>query len=103
MHPAFYNLVNWGMDAGRADGEAMPKLDLHLQDPVEHNACSPEARLLLEGEEGNGIPSSILVIPQLWFQIIFIPRPRENLASKFCSLLYSNCVGGAHLRHSSLH
>ena len=81
------------MDAGRADGKATPKLDLHLQGQVEHSAWSPKAKLLLEGEEGNGIPSSIFVIPQLWFRIIFTPWPRESLASKFCSLIYSNCVG----------
>lgn len=88
MQPAFHNHVSWGIDAWRADGKAMPKLDLHLQGQVEHNAGSPETRVLLEGEDGNGIPSSILVIPQLWFQVIITPWPRESLASNKQQLLW---------------
>ena len=47
-----------------ADGKAVPKLDLHLQDYWKHNAHSPEARLLLEIEKRNAIPPRMLVIPQ---------------------------------------
>ena len=70
-----------------ADGKAVPKLDLHLQDYWKHNAHSPEARLLLEREKRNAIPPRMLVIPQLWFLTIFIPWPLGKPAVKFCSLL----------------
>lgn len=70
----------------QGDRKAVPKLDLHFQDQMKHNAHFPEVKLFLEGEKGNGIPSSILVIPQPWFQIVLISWPMERLAVKFCSL-----------------
>lgn len=79
--------VHWDIDAaGHIDRKAVPKLDLHFQDQMKYNAHFPEVKLFLEGAKGNGIPSSILVIPQPWFQIVLIPWPMERLAVKFCSL-----------------
>lgn len=93
-----------GHGCRRGDGEAVPKWDLHLQDQVKRYTHFPEVNLFL-GEEGHGMPPSILVIPRLWFRIVFMPWPAERRAATSCSLtaLTRQLCPESHFRRPECH